>query len=74
MTPSAIGGGGGGWGTVVVDTNKRLQLQVKVSSYSSTDAKHTKHAKNFSAPPGAQAYPLHQPHFFAVAFAAKVKI
>ena len=51
---------------VVVDTNQRLQLQVKASSCSLPNAKHTKPTKNFSAPPGAEAYPLHEPHFFAV--------
>ena len=47
----------------MVDTNQRLQLQVKASSCSLTNAKHTKPTKIFSAPPGAEAYPLHQPHF-----------
>ena len=60
-TKSVMLGGGGGWG--VVDTNQRLQLQVKASSCSLTNAKHTKPTKIFSAPPGAEAYPLHQPHF-----------
>ena len=50
----------------MVDTNQRLQLQVKASSCSLANAKHNKPTKDFSAPPGAEAYPLHQPHFFAV--------
>ena len=58
-TKSIMLGGGG-------DTNQKLQLQVKASSCSLTNAKHTKPTKFFSAPPGAEAYPLHQPHFFAV--------
>ena len=56
----------GGVVVVVVDKNQRLQLQVKASSCSLPNAKHTKPTKIFSAPPGAEAYPLHQPHFFAV--------
>ena len=58
---------------VVVDTNQRLQLQVKASSCSLANAKHNKPTKNFSAPPGAGECSLHQPHFFCCAFAAQVK-
>ena len=36
---------GGGWVGGVVDTNQRLQLQVKASSCSRTNAKHTKPTK-----------------------------
>ena len=58
---------------VVHDTNQRLQLQVKASSCRLANAKHTELTKIFSAPHGAEAYPLTS-HIFLLCLCGSSKI